>query len=100
MMEAATFASAIGTFLAALRPLPPVLIGFAVVYFFWGAVRFINSAGDEAKRREGKEGMLWGLIALFVIIAVWSLVGALFTGLGFSTGSDARIDQAGLDRLF
>lgn len=49
----------------------------AVVAFLWGMVNFIWAArnGDAGKGVEnGKQFMLWGLIALFVMFSVWGII--------------------------
>ena len=51
-----------------------VLTGVALVVFFWGLVKFISQSGDEKAVASGKQLMVWGVIGLFVIIAVWGLV--------------------------
>jgi hypothetical protein len=53
----------------------PIVIGLALLAFFWGLVKFIFAQGNEEAKGEGKKIMLWGIIALFVMIAVWGLVG-------------------------
>ena len=60
-----------------IKPVIPLLIGLAVVFFIIGIIKFIASAGDEDKRREGKNIMVWGIIGLFVIVSMWGLVGLL-----------------------
>ncbi len=45
-----------------------------MVLFLWGALKFILNAGEEEKRNQGKQFMLWGIIALAVMISVWGLV--------------------------
>ena len=53
----------------------PLLMAVAVVMFVWGAVKFFIIGGDEEKKRdEGKQFMLWGIIALAVMISIWGLV--------------------------
>src|SRR3989338_305331 len=53
----------------------PVVVGFALLSFFWGLVRFIfHVGGDEKAVEEGKRIMTWGLIALFVMISVWGII--------------------------
>ncbi len=53
----------------------PLIFAIAVVTFIWGAVKFfIINAEEEAKRDQGKQFMLWGIIALAVMISVWGLV--------------------------
>lgn len=55
--------------------LVPIIIGLAVVVFFWGIVKFIGHAGDERAREEGKQLIIWGLIAIFVMVSLWAIVG-------------------------
>jgi fumarate reductase subunit D len=62
----------------------PLVVGLAVLAFFWGLANFILGAGNEQKRVEGKQVMIWGIIALFVIISVWGIV-ALLTTTFFGT---------------
>ena len=53
----------------------PLLFGVAIVMFVWGIVNFfIIGAGEEAKREQGRQFMIWGIIALSVMIGVWGLV--------------------------
>ena len=54
-----------------------LMFTLAVVAFFWGIVQFIWAArgGDAGKGVEnGKQFMLWGIIALFVMFSVWGIV--------------------------
>ncbi|OGZ04099.1 MAG: hypothetical protein A2648_02980 [Candidatus Lloydbacteria bacterium RIFCSPHIGHO2_01_FULL_41_20] len=60
----------------------PVLVGLALVYFLWGAGLFIKNADDTSKRSEGRMFMLYGVIGLFVIIAIWGLVQVLLGTFG------------------
>jgi Type IV secretion system pilin len=59
-----------------INPLIVVLLGAALVVFIWGLVKFIfRIGGDEKAVEAGKKLMLWGLIALFVMISVWGIIG-------------------------
>lgn len=54
-----------------------LMFTLAVVAFFWGIVQFIWAArqgGDGKGIENGKQFMLWGLIALFVMFSVWGIV--------------------------
>lgn len=56
----------------------PLLFAVATAFFVWGTVKFfIINVDDEKKRQEGKQFMLWGIIALAVMISVWGLVAIL-----------------------
>ncbi len=61
----------------------PILLGLAVLTFFWGLVKFINQAGDEKAVEEGRSLMVWGMIAIFVMVALWGILGWIqhLTGL-------------------
>ncbi|MBI2100670.1 MAG: hypothetical protein HYT47_01455 [Candidatus Vogelbacteria bacterium] len=59
------------------NPLVGLILAAALVYFLWGVFKYIQSAGDETKRKEGVTMMTYGIIALFVMVAVWGLVNVL-----------------------
>jgi len=42
----------------------PVIVGIALIAFFWGLAKFIFSAGDEEKRESGKHIMIWGIVSI------------------------------------
>ena len=60
----------------------PLLIALSVMYFMWGASTFIRSADDASKRAEGRQFMIYGIIALFVLISFWGLVAVLSNTFG------------------
>ena len=51
-----------------------VVVGLAVLGFFWGVTKYMFSAEDTTKLEEGKKVMVWGLIALFVMVSVWGIL--------------------------
>jgi len=71
-------------FINIFRAFVPVLIGFAVLIFIWGIVRFIAHMDNEQERAAGKKLMVWGVVALFVIVSVWGLVGILLGTFGLT----------------
>jgi FtsH-binding integral membrane protein len=64
-----------------LRPLIPLLFLVATVVFLWGIILYITSGGEEEKIREGRKYIIWGLIGLFVMVALWGIVRALIATL-------------------
>ena len=60
----------------------PIVVGIALLAFFWGLVKFIFAQGNEESKADAKKIMLWGIIALFVMISVWGLVEFLRFNLG------------------
>jgi hypothetical protein len=55
----------------------PLLTALATVYFIWGVVEFIKNSDNEAKRKEGRARLTWGIVALFVMVSVWGIVAIL-----------------------
>lgn len=51
----------------------PLLFMLAFAAFIWGMVKFIMSQ-QSAEKEDGKQFMLWGIIALAVMFSVWGLV--------------------------
>ena len=62
--------------------LVPILITLAVVMFFWGLVKYIANASDETAKEAGKSLMIWGMIAIFIMVALWAILGFISTQLG------------------
>jgi phosphotransferase system glucose/maltose/N-acetylglucosamine-specific IIC component len=70
-----------------LTPLVALIIAAAVVYFLWGVVKYINKVGKEEDRETGKKMMIYGVIAIFVMISIWGLVHILAATFQFDTST-------------
>jgi hypothetical protein len=57
-----------------INPIILLLSGAAFVVFLWGVFQFIRQAGDETKRTEGRQAILWGLIGLVIIFGAYGLI--------------------------
>lgn len=55
----------------------PLLVTLAMVGFIWGVISYYLNPDNEEKRKKGKSFIIGGLIALFVIVSMWGLVGIL-----------------------
>ena len=64
----------------------PLVAALALLYFFWGLAKFILNSGDPEAKEAGKSIMIWGIVALFVIVSVWGLV--RFVGDAFNIDQD------------
>jgi len=60
----------------------PIIMALAVVYFLIGVFKYIMAAGDDAAKSAGRSMMIYGVIALFVMTAVWGLVWILLNTFG------------------
>jgi hypothetical protein len=68
-----------------LNILIPILIILGVVYFVWGVITYVISDDEEAKQK-GKMRMIYGIIGLVVIVAMWGLVGIVTRTFGLQGG--------------
>ena len=57
-----------------LQPLIYLLFALAIVYFLYGVLTYVRKGGDEDDRRAGKDMMIYGIIALAVMVSVYGLV--------------------------
>ena len=66
----------------------------ALAAFFFGMVKFILASrdGDSTQINNGKQFMLWGVIALFVMFSVWGIVNYAQRIFGF-TSNEITIPQ-------
>ena len=69
-----------------LKPIIPILLGLSLIYFFWGIGQFILHAGDQKTREEGKQRIIWGVIALFVFISIYGIILFIAKVFGITPG--------------
>ncbi len=70
----------------------PIVLGIALLYFLWGVAIFIFKANNDKEREEGKKKIVYGLVALFVMVTVWGIVkllGVIFLGNPLWNGVDS-----------
>lgn len=52
----------------------PIVVALALLYFFWGLAQYILNAGNEEKKKQGRDIMIWGILALFIMVSVWGII--------------------------
>lgn len=70
------------------------LVALAVVWFIWNVIRY-SIAQDEEKKGEAKMQMVWGIVAIAVIVSIWGLVAILQNVFGVSANS-GNVNAGGL----
>ncbi|MEI6528752.1 MAG: pilin [bacterium] len=68
-----------------LNQLVVLLMALAVVWFIWNVIKYAMS-DDEDGKEKAKSQMIWGIIAIAVIVSVWGLVAILQTIFNTGTG--------------
>ncbi len=71
-----------------INNLIPLVISIGLLLFLIGIVQFVTAGGDEEKRDSARNMIIFGIIALFVMTAVWGFVKLL--GRTFFAGEDIQ----------
>jgi hypothetical protein len=72
--------------------LVPFAIGLAVLAFFWFLIVFIWKGGsDPAKQKESLHGMAYSVLALFVMVSIWGIIGLLGSIVGVGQGGNIPV---------
>ena len=72
--NAQTFGGAAENIKGSLNLVVPILFLVATIVFLAGVIMYISAGGKEDKIQKGKAYIIYGLIGLFVMVAVWGLV--------------------------
>lgn len=72
--------TAIGTEI--INPIIAVLFGLAFLLFVWGGIVFILNASSEEARETGKRHLLWGIVGMFIMLSVYSILYLIVNTLG------------------
>ena len=75
-----------------LNDLVVFLVALAVVWFIFNVIRYTISA-DENKKSAAKGQMIWGIVAIAVIVSIWGLVGILQGMFGADGTAAAKVPK-------
>lgn len=71
---------AVGTI---VNRLIPILVGIAILYFFWGLIQYIKSAGSKG-HAEGIKTMTAGIVAFFIMVSLYGIVNFAGNAIGIN----------------
>lgn len=58
-----------------INPIIALLFGVGMVVFIYGLIEFLWSANIKGEpNNEGKKHMFWGIIGMFIMIAVFAII--------------------------
>jgi len=78
-----TFATFIDSVVGAINTyIVPFIFGLVFLAFLWGAARYFLLEGrSDESRAKGRQFVLWGLLGIFALIALWGIVNGLLSTL-------------------
>lgn len=65
-----------------INPIIWVLFAVAVLVFLYGVLQFLIGQASEEKKTVGKSHMIWGIVGIFIMLSVWTILGFLTRALG------------------
>lgn len=81
---AQTFADLVGTILDVIAILVPLVIALTFLVIIWGVAKgWIINNEDTNSIEKGKQILIWGIIALIVMLSIWGII-ALLRGTFFA----------------
>ncbi|OHA89873.1 MAG: hypothetical protein A2832_01910 [Candidatus Zambryskibacteria bacterium RIFCSPHIGHO2_01_FULL_44_22b] len=69
----------------------PIVVGLGLLAFFWGLVKFVFAAGDEEARKGAKSMMIYSVVALFIMVSIWGLIGFIGGAFNINQGGDLSV---------
>lgn len=60
----------------------PLIFALAIAFFVWGVVQYVINSDNESERAKGRNFMIWGIIALAVMVSIWGLVNIFTRSFG------------------
>lgn len=76
-----------------LNALIGMLITAAIVVFFWGLIKYLLHDGSSEDAHKGIYQMIWGVVAIFVMVSIWGLIALLQRTFGVE-GNQAKTPAA------
>ena len=73
----------------------PIVGAIVLIYFFIGVIGYVNAGGEEEKRTEARNTMIYAVIGMFVAFSVFGLAALLRRSFG--VGGESEGVLPGLD---
>lgn len=65
-----------------INPAISVLFVLAFLFFFWGLFEFLWGRDNTEARKKGQQHMIWGVIGIFIMVAVFGIINLIMATLG------------------
>lgn len=65
-----------------INPLIILLFVLALFYFLYGTFQFLVNANDAEARETGRNHILWGLVGMFLMFAVFAILKLIQNSVG------------------
>ncbi len=73
-----------------LNSIIPLFLALAVTFFIWNVLKYINSGDNAELREQAKAMMVYGIVAIFVLVSIWGFVDVLVDA--FNLNNNVPVD--------
>jgi len=74
---AVTLGHTLGVLSDLINGLIPIVLAITVLIFFWGLAMYLLDASNTERKGDGIRIMVMGVMALFVMVSIWGIIGVL-----------------------
>jgi hypothetical protein len=71
-----------------LNPIAMLLFAWGFFMFLWGLFEFMKKVDSPGAKETGQKHMMWGVIGMFIMVAVWGLIALVTNTLGLQQGAN------------
>ncbi|TAK58646.1 hypothetical protein EPO14_02315 [Patescibacteria group bacterium] len=64
-----------------------LVVMLALLLFFWGLAMYVFGSSNDEKRKKGIPMMIWGIVALFVMLSIFGIINMLQATFGVGSGT-------------
>ncbi|HDQ16762.1 MAG TPA: hypothetical protein ENN31_01405 [Candidatus Vogelbacteria bacterium] len=93
LAQEGTIQNAVEVFGGIIALLIPIMIALGIVIFFYGLAMYLLKAGEEEGQRGARNLMIYGVVAVFVMVSIWGLVAMIRESFGVESDTDLPIPQ-------
>ena len=86
-LSSSNFKQTITYVVSFINALIPVLFLAAFIIFFWGLSKFILHSDNQENVKKGRDYMMWGILALFILLTFRTITGLISNDLGFGNST-------------
>jgi hypothetical protein len=88
----------IGIVMNILNYLVYIILALAIVYFLWGVFKYVTT-GSDSDREEAIQTITHGIIIIFVMVSLWSLVSILGRTFGLGYNGAPQLKSVNVNNL-
>ncbi len=74
-----------------INPAILLLFSIATVFFVVGILEYLAQKDNADATKKGKDHMVWGLIGMFIMVAVFGIMRVIINTLGVDLPADASL---------